>query len=118
MKFFSKFDNFIFTENEIRKAILKLKNCSSCRLDSCSPEFLKKFPKHCIPLAGLSNLSIRQNYVSDTKKIANIITLFKGKGFFLEIIKILLSYQSKFLVYRYCTEIFVKYRKFFLIKYF
>ena len=74
-----------FTVNEIRTAIAKIKNSTSCGPDGCPPIFFKKFPELCVPLCDLFNMSIQQGIVSKAWKIANVIPIFKGKGSALDV---------------------------------
>ncbi len=49
----------VFSPDEVRMALLKSKNSSSCEPDGCPSKVLKLFPELCIPLADIFNMSLR-----------------------------------------------------------
>ena len=75
----------LFKTDEIRAALLASKSSSSCGPDGCPTKILKLFPELSLPLTDVFNMSLKQKRIPLVWKQANVIPIFKGKGYKMEI---------------------------------
>ena len=77
---YSVMRNHIFTDEDVKSALMDTKSSTSCGSDGVPLLFLKMFPEVSEPLCSLFNMSIQQGCVPKVWKIAKVIPIFKSKG--------------------------------------
>ena len=70
----------LFAPEKVRAVLKEAKNSSACGPNDCPSKFLKHISELCTSLCHLFNLSMRQQAVPQTWKLANVVTIYKGKG--------------------------------------